>query len=188
MIETQARRGFALGVVLFALIAVVTVVSSLNDAVVAPRWFKSARVTALRVWPQGWSFFTRSPAHLDFGAYRIDAAGRLHDAAIGPYARPGNAFGISRRARAQGPEMAIVTSEVPATAWQPCRGAGYTPQSCGAPAATPAALINNAPLPTLCGPVLLAETQPVPWAWQGLTHHQSRILRTAAVNISCPQQ
>ena len=187
MQRTQARRGFIIGVMLWALIAVVTVVESLNDAAVRPGWFMSARVTVLRVWPQGWAFFTRSPLSADYGAYQIEPDGRLHDALLGPYARPENLFGVSRRARAQGPELALLVNKIPDAAWQECHGSGYSAAECGASTTTPVVLTNNSLVPSLCGPAfLLTKDEPVPWAWQQLTHHQRKTHQMAAVTITCP--
>ncbi|MEH0639709.1 SdpA family antimicrobial peptide system protein [Streptomyces bottropensis] len=137
-----------------------------------------------KVWPQGWSFFTKSPRSPSKGAYSISSDGLPRSLFIGPHASPSNVFGAGRRVRAQGPELAILMNATPERAWKKC--GGYTVSDCGIDDFGDAPKIrNDSPIPTLCGKTVLTREEPIPWAWRKLTEGQYRVTKAAEVNIQC---
>ncbi|MER6161027.1 SdpA family antimicrobial peptide system protein [Streptomyces sp. NPDC001868] len=154
-----------------------------SSAVTTPEVVAS-RQYVRQVWPQGWSFFTKSPRSPTNGAYRISSDGPPRSLLIGPNATPSNVFGASRRVRAQGPELATLMSTTPERAWKKCDG--YTVSDCGVGEFRKAPKVrNDSPIPTLCGKTVLTLEEPVPWAWRELTESQFRITKAAEVDIQC---
>ncbi|MGQ4381456.1 SdpA family antimicrobial peptide system protein [Streptomyces sp. SAS_267] len=157
---------------------------ALPDAAASSPGIRSSRQTVSRIWPQGWGFFTKSPRTPANVAYKITEGDAPKNALIGPNASPSNLFGASRRARAQGPEIATLLHSLPERAWKKCEA--YVITECEADDFTLASrVVNSSPIPTLCGKVILTSEEPVPWAWRTIAKHQYRITKTAVVNIQC---
>jgi antimicrobial peptide system SdpA family protein len=128
----------------------------------------AARYFSVDLAPQGWAFFTRDPSEADLLYYRAES---LEPLWVTPQGRLENAFGVSRTQRAQGPEAAALLTEVSEDQWHEC-GRGMSLAECaaeaeaGAPA--PLQVANNAPIQTLCGDILMTQSEPVPWSYRNL--------------------
>ncbi|QFQ97532.1 SdpA family antimicrobial peptide system protein [Streptomyces phaeolivaceus] len=183
----MSRTGFFGGAALWATVGVTSLVVALPGSAVTPPGLDESRRIVGQVWPQGWSFFTKSPRSPVNGAYTVSSDssdGAPRSALIGPNSSPSNVFGASRRARAQGPELASLTFATPKRAWKKCDG--YTVSDCeiGDFGSAPK-IRNESPIPTLCGKTVLTAEEPVPWAWRKLTESQFRIVQAAEVDIQC---
>ena len=132
--------------------------------------------------PQGWAFFTKSPRSMDIVAYAVDRDGNVRIAMLGAYADPANTFGLDRGARAQGAELALLISQVPTSAWRPCERPAA---ECLTGAAGAGALQNDSRARTMCGPIVLAQQTPVPWAYRDLVSDRMRVTDVARVVVSC---
>jgi antimicrobial peptide system SdpA family protein len=113
--------------------------------------------------PQGWRFFTRDPREPKAHLY-ANAGGRWASAALGPTARPIHAFGLNRRARAQGMEYAWLVTHARASDWSDCDG--EVTRCLDEAAAAVANIESRVPHPTLCGRIGIARQPAVPWAWR----------------------
>lgn len=180
----MSRIGFFGGAALWGVLGVISVMAALPDAAASPPGMATSRQTISRVWPQGWGFFTKSPRTPANVAYKIAGDGMPKNALIDPNATPSNLFGASRRARAQGPEIASLLHSIPESAWKEC--GAYVVADCrvGEFKAAPQ-VANGSPIPTLCGQIILTSEEPVPWAWRSIAKHQYRITKAAAVNVQC---
>ncbi|WDZ86561.1 SdpA family antimicrobial peptide system protein [Micromonospora cathayae] len=134
--------------------------------------------------PQGWAFFTKSPRSPDLVVHAVRPDGQLDDVTTGSYAEPRYAFGLDRSARAQATELALLVSGLPGSAWRSCR---QPTEACLAEAVpTPAAPVRNSDdTPSLCGPVVLARTEPVPWAYRDLVAGEVRFTHVVRLEVSC---
>ncbi len=180
----MSRIAFFGGAVLWGTVGVTSLLVALPSSAVSSPGVVESRQYVSKVWPQGWSFFTKSPRSPSNGAYRISSDGPPRSLLIGPNASPSNAFGASRRARAQGPELATLMYATPGRAWKKCEG--YTVSDCGVGDFGKAPKIrNDSPIPTLCGKTVLTIEEPIPWAWRKLTEGQYRVTKAAEVNIQC---
>lgn len=120
------------------------------------------RVDSLKVAPQGWAFFTRSPREPYLLPYVRASSGQWESAHVGQHAHPKHAFGLNRASRAQGVEMGLLQSEIDEDDWRDCDGA---PEDCLPALPVTVTAENESPRPTLCGDVALLRQEPVPWAW-----------------------
>jgi len=125
------------------------------------------------VLPQGWKFFTRDPREDHTRMYRLEN-GSWVEATLGPNFSPGLAFGLSRRARAQGVESARILQQFNDTS-RVCEGDVL---ACLRDTAPGEEVRNASPAPTLCGDVAIVFQGQVPWAWRHAeTPMPSRIAR-----------
>jgi antimicrobial peptide system SdpA family protein len=112
--------------------------------------------------PEGWSFFTKSPRDPSTVVYGREPDGRWRDITAGPSARPGRLMGLNRAGRAQGTEIAVLTDQMPAGAWQHC---DRPPLDCLS-GATVSATVTNTSHRTVCGDVGFVVQEVLPWAWR----------------------
>lgn len=185
--ERMARLGFLLvGGFLVALLIAGLIVQLPVNALVSPS--RAQRDAAQTVWPQGWAFFTKSPRSVEIIPFRR-VSGHWRLAAMTPQVRLANAFGLSRRQRAQGPEVAILSDAIPSSGWTACDA--YSPDECSPvlQRLAPVQLQNTALDPSLCGQILFALGRPVPWAYAGLTGgHTWRVERAALTELQCARK
>lgn len=134
--------------------------------------------------PQGWAFFTKSPRSPDLSVHAIRSDGRLDDITTGAYAEPRYSFGLDRSARAQATELALVVSRIPGSVWQQCR---QPTAACLIEAmSTPATPVRSGDdTPSVCGPVVIARTEPVPWAYRDLVAGEFRYTHVVRLEVSC---
>jgi antimicrobial peptide system SdpA family protein len=116
----------------------------------------------VRLWlPQGWRFFTRDAQEPDLTALRRTAT-QWTPALSWPYARPTNAFGLNRTARAHGLELGLLLTQLDARAWRRC---GAAPAACLDASSAGVRIRSPLSRPALCGDIGLVQQRPVPWAW-----------------------
>lgn len=160
--QTSLRRlgVFAVGIAgLWAVLALYVVHAALPYN---PLRLPYAHALRTQVWaPEGWAFFTRNPREPRPFLYRLDGA-TWASASLGPHARASNAFGMNRRARAQGVELGLLLEGVPSRSWKRCEEA---PLGCLDAAPAAARVANRSPRPSLCGTIGVVRQAPVPWAW-----------------------
>jgi antimicrobial peptide system SdpA family protein len=132
--------------------------------------------------PEGWAFFTKDPRDERYLSFVRGSDGRWAFIDRGPNAEPRNWFGLNRLARAQGPEIGVLVSRVPAPAWQDCN---IEPTQCldRSPVAYRGA--TPSPIPALCGSVGIVVQRPLPWAWFSAREEVVLPSRVARLEISC---
>lgn len=160
-----ARNGAAvltLGVVV--LVLVVSVFFSLPSNVLAARDGGALRTVTVRLLPQSWAFFTKPPNDPEVVPYRVHADGELEFVSLLPNSRSENYYGLTRRQRAQGPELANLYNQV--EHWVDCEAEQGDCLDIAVVEGDPLRLVNSSKVPTLCGELLLVETTPVPWAFR----------------------
>jgi sporulation delaying protein A len=135
-----------------------------------------------RVWfPEAWGFFTRDPRESRV-LVRMERRGRWVPASLGPQARLSNAFGLRRRARAQGVEIGLLLEEVPDSAWVHCTG---LPEECLERTKNWYAVGDISPRPTLCGRIGFVLQPPVPWAWARSGERITMPSQVLKAEVSC---
>ncbi|HEX2204498.1 MAG TPA: SdpA family antimicrobial peptide system protein [Longimicrobium sp.] len=153
--------GFALGLAGIWMVVLLYVVHAALPY--NPLRLPYAHALRTTVWaPEGWAFFTKSPREPRPALYRLESGGWA-DVSLGPHAKPSNAFGMNRRARAQGVELGLVLEGVSPKRWSECTG---EPRDCLSAASAAARVANRSPgRRTLCGTLGVVRQKPVPWAW-----------------------
>jgi antimicrobial peptide system SdpA family protein len=133
--------------------------------------------------PQGWGFFTKPPSEPEAIPFLVES-GSVIPASRLPQAKAENAYGLSRRQRAQGPELAYITSQV--SNWHKCESTSY--DSCldeTLEAGPWQAVDNTSPVPTLCGRHIVLETMPVPWSFRE-SYETTRLASSGTkVDVEC---
>ncbi|WP_211235393.1 SdpA family antimicrobial peptide system protein [Leifsonia aquatica] len=132
--------------------------------------------------PQGWAFFTKSPEESEIGVYDARTGETL---LVTPQTRVENAFGLSRNQRAQGPELALIASQI--TDWHECpmdREICFSEAS----GAETQSVENDAFVRTICGAAFVTGEKPTPWAYRDFDGVQrSQIQQIARVHVSCAE-
>lgn len=160
-----ARRWIAVTGAVWALLALyVAQIHLPHNAITLPG--ESRAVGTLdRMAPQGWGFFTKSPRDTELQPY-LRRGGRWTNAHLGPHGAPRNAFGLDRRSRSQGIEMALLVNEADNAKWTDC--ADDTLTACLGDAGRPGTVTNTTPEPSLCGRTAIVRQEPVRFAWRDL--------------------
>ena len=159
----RAVRGGLAALAIVVAVMVQSVFYSLPSNVVSVRDGGAARVFWSHALPQGWAFFTKPPSDPELVAYTYSDAGLVY-ATKTPNSSARNLFGLTRKQRAQGPEIAAMANQL--HDWTDCED---VPRDCLAVVATMApqdSVVNTAPVQTLCGPTVIVETEPVPFAYR----------------------
>ncbi|QES46503.1 SdpA family antimicrobial peptide system protein [Streptomyces venezuelae] len=131
---------------------------------------------------QGWAFFTKSPRDAALIPY-TERAGGWRNELLAPHSEPQNAFGLDRRSRSQGIEIAMLSLEAPKEAkWKECSS---DLPACLASANPPVATTNRSPEPSLCGRVALVQEEPVPFAWRDLKAEKLMPKSVLALEVTC---
>jgi antimicrobial peptide system SdpA family protein len=130
--------------------------------------------------PEGWAFFTRSPRSSYVLSYGAGPEGAWRSLTVGSRAHPASRFGLDRRERAQGTEVAILIRQVPESDWTPCERA---PTDCLTARPAGRTVVNRSTHHSLCGDIGLVVQEVLPWAWRDLpTTMPSRVAR---VVVAC---
>lgn len=136
---------------------------------------------------QRFAFFTRPPQSEEINAVRVAGDRSLGESLLHtPQSRVENYLGLSRRQRAQGPELATLVQAVSEESWTDC-GALNT-RHCldyAAGLESKAKVKNTSPLATICGDVLLIIEQTTKWAYRDLERSRSRAVRAVLVSAEC---
>ncbi|MDN6854853.1 MAG: SdpA family antimicrobial peptide system protein, partial [Bifidobacterium crudilactis] len=150
------------------LMLLVSVFFSLPSNVLSDRGkVNAARVFSVDLAPQGWGFFTKPPSDSDLFYYD----GNLQSVMETPQGRADNLLGLSRTQRAQGPEGGALLTPLAEEDWFKCE-TGEDLEECyeslKASTTEPIRADNTFKHPTLCGKVVIAQAEPVPWSYRDL--------------------
>lgn len=142
----------------------------------------SEKNVLIKILPQGWSFFSKSPRDDEFVVLDPDT---LELAVQWPNASAANFLGLSRYGRAQGIEAGTLSFQVPNDQWQVCSGDlnGCVQQG----ERTVIEVVNTTPNPSLCSTYLLVQRKPVPWAWANITTPEEQPSQYVEVSVNCSQ-
>lgn len=140
----------------------------------------SEKNVLLKIFPQGWSFFSKSPRDDEFLVLDPET---LELAVQWPNAAAANFLGLSRYGRAQGIEAGTLSVQVPPDQWQVCSGdlEGCMQES----ERTAIEVVNTTPNASLCGSYLLVQRKPVPWAWASITTPEEQPSKYVEVSVRC---
>ncbi|MBF9316322.1 SdpA family antimicrobial peptide system protein [Mycobacteroides chelonae] len=133
---------------------------------------------------QGFGFFTRDPQSEQTDAYRVLPDGGVHSLLITPQTRDRNLYGLSRRQRAQGPELAALDRQL-SHVWRDCDS--QILESC-VTANTPTETLelkNESPIPTICGDVIFTIEHTTKWSYRDLTSNRYTVFKFARSNVKC---
>lgn len=159
----------ATGLVALAVVLLVLVVSifyGFPSNVLSTRDGSPLRSFSARFVPQSWGFFTKPPDDSEVVPYLLHGDGSLEQVSTQPNSRASNAFGLTRRQRAQGPELANMINRLSAEDWTDCEVVVGDCLRTVARDSDAVAVPNSSPVRTVCGPALIVETEPVPWAFR----------------------
>jgi antimicrobial peptide system SdpA family protein len=152
--------------------------ASLPESPMRPRLWIRLNLGTLS--PQGWAFFTRNPREAFDRVYRRTPEG--WSLLSQPNTSWFSGFGLSRRARVIGVEMAPLLARIPAGRWIDCDG-DWT--SCAEGKGEPLRAINRSLTGEVCGDLAIVREEPVPWAWSRTMRRQSMPSRLALLRVSC---
>ncbi|MEU8892906.1 SdpA family antimicrobial peptide system protein [Streptomyces sp. NPDC048442] len=172
------------GILVTGVLLAGSVFFSLPSNVLSTRDGGDLRAISARFLPQSWAFFTKPPNDPEFVPYVVNDDGVAYAARL-PNSRADNLYGLSRRQRAQGPEVASMANQVPA--WKNCEETGGDCPEVVAGSSAPARVENSSPVPTLCGRLVLVETRPVPWKFRDKYDGWRLDKRAALVEAKCPR-
>jgi antimicrobial peptide system SdpA family protein len=134
--------------------------------------------------PQGWAFFTKSPRDPILSAYEYDEHGQAYRIPELTNADYRNLFGVNRRGRAIGTELAMLLDLIPPERWVDCQpgDGGCLSRLRAGP---PHRVVTPVPGPRLCGEVVLAEELVVPYAYRDLVEETLLVNRAAYLVVEC---
>jgi len=152
-------------------------VGSLQNALPSNPMDEMKSLTLLKVFPQGWGFFSKSPREES-----IMILNSSYDlATVWPNNSFENLLGVKRFGRTQGIEMGLLYSQIPENMWTACES---DLKNCVAP--TEVITVNNTtPVPSFCGEYIIVKRQVVPWAWSKIMETDEMPLKFAKVVSSC---
>lgn len=142
----------------------------------------TARVYLNTLASQNFAFFTRPPQSDQFDIYRKDSGGAFESLLATPQGRSENLYGIGRRQRAQGPEVADLTREMPR--WESCSEL-YDECLKAMSMKESFRLVNKSPVATICGDVIFTVESTVKWSYRTLVDYDHRITKAAHAVVSC---
>lgn len=179
---TVVTAAVALVVVVFLLVG--SIFFSLPSNVLSLRDGSTPRRVAIGVLPQGWAFFTKPPSDSEAVVFAL-RDDRVININRPPQAKAANWWGLSRRQRAQGPEVAQLVHQ--ATAWKPCADASSA-VACAVAAAADGSfedVTNRSPVASVCGRAFVVETEPVRWQFREFYDEPRRALQFSAIDVEC---
>lgn len=135
--------------------------------------------------PQGWGFFTKPPSDETVVALAIN--GETENAMKTPQVQLSNLYGLSRKQRAQGPEIANITNRISENHWIECEDGQHAEECVSAQGTYPIQekIENNSPVPTLCGLVTFGIVNPVPWSYRDFYDGLHLTNRIVTVDVQC---
>jgi antimicrobial peptide system SdpA family protein len=171
-------------VLIASLLAAALLFSLPGNALLPSRAGGQLKVVFTMVAGESFPFFTKDPESEFAGAYRVDpTAHTVQSLLVTPQGRPANLLGLSRRQRAQGPELAFLAKDKAVT-WTPCTGAASACALDGS-RLTSSTVDNDSPVPTLCGDLVLTVETPVPWGYRRLVPYTRRASSVAHLRAVC---
>lgn len=143
--------------------------------------FQRATIT---IAPQSWPFFTKPPSDPELTSYQI-VDNQIDSASVFPNVDASNLFGLSRTQRAQGPELANLAVVIPESNWTVC--AEVVDEDCLIHAASlePIAVKHDYPHPSLCGDIILVESEPVRFFDRDAYEGWRVDLRSVYLRVTC---
>jgi antimicrobial peptide system SdpA family protein len=177
-------RSFVMTSLILAVVFVASVFAVLPRNVLSSSESDAVGGVVARFWPQGWGFFTNAPDGAGIAVYDLSPDGGLDSLLATPQGRSSNLFGLSRTARAQGPEIALVASRIRDSNWIKC---DVSISRCinSVRSNRPRRVQNAAPDPTLCGRLVLVQEKPTPWAYRDLVTDRFRAIKAAVLQVDC---
>ncbi|MFF2908245.1 SdpA family antimicrobial peptide system protein [Paenibacillus sp. NPDC057934] len=138
---------------------------------------KSSKNVFLKIFPQGWSFFSKSPRDEEF--LILDT--NYQSAVNWPNNSARNLFGINRNGRAQGIEAGVLAYQVKKK-WSTCE---ENLNKCIKKTEDVVKVNNPSPNPTLCGRYIIVRREPVPWAWANIVSSSDQPSSFVEVEAKC---
>lgn len=178
----ERHRDRAMGALMAAMVLTASVVGAYAahvpmpaNALELPGENKAALV---RIFPQGWKFFTRDPRKAEPTPMR-----KVGDqwAPFGTRNDGARFFGASRESRTLWTELDWVLSSVTDADWQACDGP-IEPCLANAPVREQRTLVVH---PQMCGTVGVVVRKPVPWAWAKRTPAVTMPSKVLRLEIQC---
>ncbi|MGC4755865.1 SdpA family antimicrobial peptide system protein [Micromonospora trifolii] len=160
--------------------------SRLSESAVGRELPNSISNGFLQGFPQGWSFFTKDPRSEQVQGYTREAPGRWKTIDHGHNNGVGSAFGISRKTRTHGLELAFMTKALDQnlTKLTECRSREAL-DCLEAAAATPVATVRNpSPNPIYCGTVGLVMYKPTSFEWRDFPTGNAKV-KVVTVRSEC---
>lgn len=112
------------------------------------------------LFPQGWSFFTKSPREKSLYVYRIQPNGTLYEMPVNNHQNP--AFGLSRTSRLIGYEASMIANKVGSSGWNEYRGRALSEFLTDSVLVVSGEPDFNHMVP---GDYILKLMEPIPFAW-----------------------
>jgi len=133
-----------------------------------------------QILPQGWGFFSKNPRD-----EYIKVFDKNEEPTVSwPNMRVSNLFGIDRKGRGQGTELALILNDIPQKNFKAC---DTTVKLCieDIKMQKSERIMNRTPEPTLCGEQFISINTPIPWAWSKSTDSKTQKVKIAKVNLVC---
>ncbi|SIE35677.1 antimicrobial peptide system protein, SdpA family [Mycobacteroides abscessus subsp. abscessus] len=133
---------------------------------------------------QGFGFFTRDPQSEQTDAYQVLPDGSMHSLLITPQTRSSNLYGVSRRQRAQGPELAALDRQL-TQGWRDCESRMRERCLTSTTPIDVPQVKNESPIPTICGDVIFTVEHITKWAYRDLISDRYAVFKFARANVQC---
>ncbi|MBZ4319756.1 SdpA family antimicrobial peptide system protein [Streptomyces huiliensis] len=173
------------GLVVVGILLAGSIFFSLPSNVLSTRDGGYLRSLSARLMPQSWAFFTKPPNDPELVPYVVSGDDVAYAAHL-PNSRSDNLYGLTRRQRAQGPEVAGMANQV--RAWKDCEELKGDCPAAVAGSSAPETVTNSSPVPTLCGRLVLVETRPVPWKFRDRYEGWRLDKKAALVEAKCSRK
>ncbi|QDO87559.1 SdpA family antimicrobial peptide system protein [Ornithinimicrobium ciconiae] len=166
-----------------------TIFYSMPSNVLSTRDGSKLRTVSVELAQQSWVFFTRPPSYHELTPYSVEGNGEIVSALRFPQTNPDNLFGLARKQRAQGPEMANLVGVVGSDSWVAC--GDLTAEVDCARRATEELdvieIVNTSTVPTICGKSVLVENEPVRWSFRDVYEGQRLPVRATLLEAKCEE-
>lgn len=165
---------YSISIFIFATITYLIFYSSIDYNVNTPNYKVRRLINELS--PQGWGFFTKSPREEMTDMYRVEN-GKAYKCLF-ENAHYTNLFGLSRKARKLGMEVAIIEEEIPDSSWVKTEGIANfeIPQQTIAIHGKYLHYFNT-------GEYVLVKRSIIPWAWYNTANPNKVPCKVAKVKI-----
>lgn len=142
---------------------------------------------ALRLVPQGWAFFTRSPREAQILLYEITSEGKLRKF---PHKHSSyrNLFGINRKSSKLLTEIQGIKSKIPDSLFNNTKW-NYQSSSTDLTSITNQlySIRNEVYSPIMCGKYALFFQKPIPWAWLESRNSINMPAKVIYLEVSCDE-
>lgn len=182
---TKGVLAFMISALIVAISFFITLFMSLPSTVVYGQDF-GLRREINTVATQTFGFFTKDPKSQDFLPLSNEEGYEGESLLTTPQGKPENWFGIKRKQRAQGPEMASLGNHTVRDKIE-CDG---SLRECFIKAThrKAVAVTNTSPIPTLCGKVVLLIVEPTPFQYRKQIDSTLQASGAIYLDITCDRQ